>query len=40
MHWAEAILLELIDFKNFKFFPLKLDLQLYGPILLVLDLVS
>jgi hypothetical protein len=27
MHWAEVSLLEQLDFKNFKFYPLKLDLQ-------------
>jgi hypothetical protein len=40
MHWAEASLLELLDFKNFRFFPLKIDLQKYGLALLVLVLVS
>jgi hypothetical protein len=40
MCWAEASLLELLDFKNFKFFPLKLDLQKSGLVLLVLVLVS
>jgi hypothetical protein len=40
MHWAEASLLELLDFKNFKFFPLKLDLRKSGLVLLVLVLVS
>jgi hypothetical protein len=37
MHSAEASLLELLDFKNFKFCPLKLDLRKSG---LVLVLVS
>jgi hypothetical protein len=40
MHWAEASLLELSDFKNFKFYPLKLDLRKSGLVLLVLVLVS
>jgi hypothetical protein len=40
MRWAEASLLELLDFKNFKFFPLKLDLRKSGLVLLVLVLVS
>jgi hypothetical protein len=40
MHWAEASLLELLDFKIFKFFPLKLELLKSGLVLLVLDLVS
>jgi hypothetical protein len=40
MRWVEASLLELLDFKNFKFFPLKLDLRKSGLVLLVLVLVS
>jgi hypothetical protein len=36
MHWAEASSLELLDLKNFKFFPLKLDLRKSGSVLLVL----
>jgi hypothetical protein len=40
MRWAEATLLELLDFENFKFFPLKLDLWKSGLVLSVLVLVS
>jgi hypothetical protein len=40
MRWVEASLLELLDFKNFKFCPLKLDLRKSGLVLLVLVLVS
>jgi hypothetical protein len=40
MHWVEVSLLELLDFKIFNFFPLKINLQKSGLILLVLVLVS
>jgi hypothetical protein len=40
MRWAEASSLELLDLKNFKFFPLKLHLQKYELVILVLVLVS
>jgi hypothetical protein len=40
MHVAKADLLELSDLKNFRFFPLKLDLWKSGLVLLVLVLVS
>jgi hypothetical protein len=40
MRWAEASRLEQSDFKNFKFYPLKLDLHHSGLVLLVLVLVS
>jgi hypothetical protein len=36
MRWAEASRLELSVFKNFKFYPLKLDLRKSGLVLLVL----
>jgi hypothetical protein len=39
MCWVEMSLLELLDFKNFKFCHLKLDLRKYGLVLLVLVLV-
>jgi hypothetical protein len=34
MHWAEASMLEMSDFKNFNFYPLKLDLRKSGLVLL------
>jgi hypothetical protein len=40
MRWAEVSLLELSVFKNFKFYPLKLDLRKSGLVLLALVLVS
>jgi hypothetical protein len=40
MRWVEASLLELLDFKIFKFFRLKLDLRKSGLVLLVLVPVS
>jgi hypothetical protein len=39
MRWAEASRLELSDFKNFKFYSLKLDLRKSRLVLLVLVLV-
>jgi hypothetical protein len=36
MHWAEVSLLELTISKNYKFYPLKLDLRNSGLVLLVL----
>jgi hypothetical protein len=39
MRWAEASRLELSVLKNFKFYPLKLDLHKSGLVLLVLVLV-
>jgi hypothetical protein len=40
MRWVEASRLELSVFKNSKFYPLKLDLQKSGLVLLVLVTVS
>ena len=40
MCWDEASRLEQFDFKNFKFYPLKLDLHHSELVLLVLVLVS
>jgi hypothetical protein len=39
MRWAEASMLELSNFKNFNFYPLKLDLHKCGLVLLALVLV-
>jgi hypothetical protein len=40
MCWVEASRLEQSNFKNFKFYPLKVDLRNSGLVLLVLVLVS
>jgi hypothetical protein len=40
MRLSKASLMELLDFKNFKFSPLKLDLRKSRLVLLVLVLVS
>jgi hypothetical protein len=37
MHWAKASRLELSNFKNFKFYPLKLDLRKSGLVLLLVS---
>jgi hypothetical protein len=35
MHWAKASRLELSVFRNFKFYPLKLDLRKTGLVLVL-----